>query len=159
MPMPIPFSIVESIKPWPTTEKTSIWWWSYLDLLTKICGRWWIVLYIFQVTMYSFVLSTLQVKIYTRWWIVLCACSVHAHGSVHATTSLPDTVTRIGRWNVAQLRLCSCVHCSEVVVQLISSKGLHNRSKRKSYKQIMDSCKSLCTFKWIFIYDSTVDFS
>lgn len=52
-----------------------------------------------------------------------------------------------------------CVHCSEVVVQLISSKGLHNRSKRKSYKQIMDSCKSICTFKWIFIYDSTVDFS
>lgn len=112
-----------------------------------------------QVTMYSFVLFTLQVKIYTRWWIVLCACSVHAHGSVHATTSLPDTVTRIGRWNVALLRLCSCVHCSEVVVQLISSKGLHNRSKRKSYKQIMDSCKSICTFKWIFIYDSTVDFS
>lgn len=37
--------------------------------------------------------------------------------------------------------------------------GLHNRSKRKSYKQIMDSCKSICTFKWIFIYDSTVDFS
>lgn len=25
MPMPIPFSIVESIRPWPTTEKTSIY--------------------------------------------------------------------------------------------------------------------------------------
>lgn len=158
MPRSIPISIVKSMKPWPPTEKTNIWWWRYLGS---------------QVIIYPD--DEFSFLYFRSKWIRLSF-------SYFRSKYLPDDElsfahvlsmrTPVFTWPL-RCRILLPVPCGEM---LPSSDCVHvfavrkskcswylakdcNRSKRKSYKQIMDSCKTICTFKWIFIYDSTVDLS